>query len=70
MLYSGVVFNLNLKALSIVFNAAILAYIFNGSIYRNNEIRVGRHCVNNLHVHLIFFSKYRRDVFTKDVLSS
>ena len=62
------VFNLNLKALSIVFNAAILAYIFNRSIYLNNGIRTRRHCVNNLHVHLVFVAKYRRGVFTKEVL--
>ncbi|MEI7997286.1 MAG: IS200/IS605 family transposase [Methylococcaceae bacterium] len=35
----------------------------------NNEIRTGRHCVYNLHVHLVFVTKYRRDVFTKEVLN-
>ena len=34
----------------------------------SNEIRVGRHCVFNLHVHLVFVSKYRRHVFTKTSL--
>jgi putative transposase len=34
-----------------------------------NEIRAGRHCVSNLHVHLVFVTKYRRRVFTRAVLS-
>ena len=34
----------------------------------NNEIRHGRHCVFNMHVHLVFVTKYRRDVFTKAIL--
>lgn len=29
---------------------------------KNNEIRTGRHCVFNLHVHLVFVTKYRRKV--------
>ena len=33
-----------------------------------NEIRAGRHCVSNLHVHLVFVTKYRRHVFTKKIL--
>ena len=33
-----------------------------------NEIRHGRHCVFNLHVHLVFVTKYRRGVFTKRIL--
>ena len=28
-----------------------------------SEIRHGRHCVFNLHVHLVFVAKYRRHVF-------
>lgn len=32
------------------------------------EIRQGRHCVFLLHAHLVFVTKYRRGVFTKDVL--
>jgi len=35
---------------------------------KNNEIRHGRHCVFKMHVHLVFVTKYRRDVFTKEVL--
>ena len=33
-----------------------------------NDIRHGRHCVFNLHVHLVFVTQYRRGVFTKEVL--
>jgi len=35
---------------------------------KKTEIRTGRHCVFNLHVHLVFVTKYRRNVFTKDIL--
>ncbi len=34
----------------------------------SNDIRTGRHCVFNLHVHLVFVTKYRRGVFTKAIL--
>jgi putative transposase len=34
----------------------------------DNDIRTGRHCVFNLHVHLVFVTKYRRGVFTKKML--
>jgi putative transposase len=34
-----------------------------------NEIRHGRHCVFNLHVHLVFVTKYRRGVFNKAILA-
>ena len=30
--------------------------------------RTGRHCVFNLHVHLVFVAKYRRLVFTNEIL--
>jgi putative transposase len=33
-----------------------------------NEIRRGRHCVFLMHVHLVFVTKYRRAVFTKEIL--
>ena len=33
-----------------------------------NEISAGRHCVSNLYVHLVFVTKYRRHVFTKNIL--
>lgn len=35
---------------------------------KNNDIRRGRHCVFQMHVHLVFVTKYRRDVFTKEVI--
>jgi putative transposase len=34
----------------------------------NNDIRRGRHCVFMMHVHLVFVTKYRREVFTKEML--
>ena len=34
----------------------------------SNDIRHGRHCVFQMHVHLVFVTKYRRGVFTKEVL--
>ncbi len=34
----------------------------------SNNLRRGRHVVFNLHVHLVFVTKYRRDVFTKEIL--
>ncbi len=34
----------------------------------NNDIRHGRHCVFKLHIHLVFVTKYRRNVFTKEVI--
>ena len=33
-----------------------------------NAVRTGRHCVFMLHVHLVFVTKYRRGVFTKEML--
>ena len=33
-----------------------------------NDIRSGRHCVFMMHVHLVFVTKYRRGVFTKEIL--
>lgn len=35
---------------------------------KETEIRHGRHCVFNLHIHLVFVTKYRRNVFTKEIL--
>jgi putative transposase len=34
----------------------------------NNDIRRGRHCVFMIHVHLVFITKYRREVFTPEIL--
>jgi putative transposase len=30
-----------------------------------SDIRSGRHCISNLHVHLVFVTKYRKAVFEK-----
>ena len=35
----------------------------------SSKIRTGRHCVFLLHVHLVFVTKYRRQVFTKTILA-
>ena len=34
----------------------------------NDDIRQGRHCFFRMHVHLVFVTKYRRGVFTKEIL--
>ncbi len=34
----------------------------------NKQTRTGRHCVFNLHVHLVFVTKYRRAVFDADAI--
>ncbi|AOI74574.1 IS200/IS605 family transposase [Burkholderia ubonensis] len=34
----------------------------------NHDIRHGRHCVFLMHVHLVFVTKHRREVFTKAIL--
>ena len=36
----------------------------------SREIRTGRHVVYDIHVHLVFVTKYRRAVFTKDILDA
>ena len=36
------------------------------SMTTSSEIRTGRHCVFNLHVHLVFVTKCRNLVFTSD----
>lgn len=35
-----------------------------------DDIRHGRHCVFNLHVHLVFITKYRKKIFDKKVLDA
>lgn len=35
---------------------------------KSNELRTGRHCIFLLHVHLVFVTKYRRKVFTKEII--
>ena len=36
---------------------------------RASNFRAGRNCVFLLHVHLVFVTKYRRKVFTKEILA-
>lgn len=36
----------------------------------SNDLRRGRSCVFLRHVHLVFVTKYRRDVFTKPILEA
>ncbi len=36
----------------------------------NNSYRSGRHCVFELHAHLVFITKYRGNVFTDEQLKS
>ncbi|WP_435806350.1 IS200/IS605 family transposase [Shewanella psychromarinicola] len=36
----------------------------------SNGIRTGRHCVFKMHVHLVFVSKYRRKIFSKESLDT
>src|SRR5690242_221147 len=33
-------------------------------------IRHGRHCVFKMHIHLVFVAKYRRKVFTREILDA
>lgn len=33
----------------------------------SSEIRAGRHCVFNMHVHLVFVTKYRRCAMTREM---
>jgi putative transposase len=35
---------------------------------KNNDIRHGRHCVFRMHVHLVFVMKYRRGMFTAEII--
>lgn len=35
---------------------------------KETDIRHGRHCLFNLHVHLVFVTKYRKDVLNKIIL--
>ncbi|MDH5665673.1 MAG: IS200/IS605 family transposase [Nitrosopumilus sp.] len=34
-----------------------------------SDIRTGRHCVFNMHVHLVFVTKYRKNIFTSTILA-
>ena len=32
---------------------------------KSSDYRTGRHCVFNMHIHLVFITKYRKAIFTK-----
>ena len=34
----------------------------------SRELRTGRHCVFSMHCHLVFVTKYRKKIFTKEIL--
>ncbi len=34
-----------------------------------NDIRSGRHCIFNLHIHLVFVTKYRKKIFTANAIN-
>lgn len=36
---------------------------------KNQNIRHGRHCIFDLHVHLVFVTKYRRKIFNSKAIS-
>ena len=36
----------------------------------SSDIRHGRHCVFNLHIHLVFVTKYRKNIFDKKALDT
>jgi len=37
-------------------------------MHENIDVRKGRHCVFMLHTHLVFVTKYRRNIFSKAIL--
>lgn len=37
-------------------------------MHNSNEYRTGRHCVFELYVHLVFVTKYRRDVLSESAI--
>ena len=39
-----------------------------GLMEKSTELRHGRHCVFKMHVHLVFVTQYRREVFSKTTL--
>ena len=36
----------------------------------SSDFRHGRHCITNIHIHLVFVTKYRTCVFTPEILST
>src|ERR1039458_7683700 len=44
--------------------------LYSWSMSKKHDIRRGRHIVFLMHVHLVFVTKYRRGVFTKNILEN
>jgi len=40
------------------------------SMDKSRNLRTGRHCLFLMHVHLVFVTKYRRSVFTADMINA
>ena len=51
-----------------MFGGSPTIIIILGFMISDNEIRKGRHCVFDLHAHLVFVTKYRHQVFTGEHL--
>src|SRR3990167_5589900 len=47
----------------------IIQILYCWSMTISTRIRTGRHCVFNMHIHLVFVTKYRRAVFKKAILN-
>jgi putative transposase len=45
-----------------------MGYVMGRPRIIDKELRHGRHCVFMMHVHLVFVTKYRREVFTQAVI--
>lgn len=51
------------------YSLVLFAYCdYTRSMKNINDIRHGRHCVFMMHVHLVFVTKYRGKVFTREIL--
>jgi len=37
---------------------------------KSSDIRHGRHCITNIHIHLVFVMKYRKCMLTPDIIST
>jgi hypothetical protein len=55
-------FNLKFECLK-AFRRSIMV-----SPWGKNDVRHGRHCVFRMHVHLALVTKYRRNVFTTEII--
>ena len=52
-----------------IYTLALSAYyIYTWPMEKVNDVRHGRHCVFKMHAHLVFVTKYRGRVFTREIL--